>query len=74
MHTASLVHDDIVDRADLRRNVATVNARWGDDAALIVGDYLFAKAYALAAVLPKPEVIAIAASGTARASGTQAAR
>ncbi len=61
VHTASLVHDDIVDRADLRRNVPTVNARWGDDTALIVGDYLFAKAYALAAVLPKPEVIAIVA-------------
>jgi len=61
VHTASLVHDDIVDRADLRRNMPTVNARWGDDAALIVGDYLFAKAYALAAVLPKPEVIAIVA-------------
>ena len=61
VHTASLVHDDIVDRADLRRNVPTVNAMWGDDPALIVGDYLFAKAYALAAVLPKPEVIAIVA-------------
>ena len=61
VHTASLVHDDIVDRADLRRNVPTVNATWGNDAALIVGDYLFAKAYALAAVLPKPEVIAIVA-------------
>ncbi len=61
VHTASLVHDDIVDRADLRRNVPTVNAMWSDDVALIVGDYLFAKAYALAAVLPKPEVIAIVA-------------
>ena len=61
VHTASLVHDDIVDRAELRRNVPTVNAMWGDDPALIVGDYLFAKAYALAAVLPKPEVIAIVA-------------
>ena len=61
VHTASLVHDDIVDRADMRRNVPTVNAMWSDDAALIVGDYLFAKAYALAAVLPKPEVIAIVA-------------
>src|SRR5687767_10618056 len=61
VHTASLVHDDIVDRADLRRNVPTVNATWSDDVALIVGDYLFAKAYALAAVLPKPEVIAIVA-------------
>ncbi|MHB8696074.1 MAG: polyprenyl synthetase family protein [Solirubrobacteraceae bacterium] len=61
VHTASLVHDDIVDDAELRRNVPTVNATWDDDVALIVGDYLFAKAYSLAAVLPKPEVIAIVA-------------
>ena len=61
VHTASLVHDDIVDRAEVRRNVPTVNAVWDDDIALIVGDYLFAKAYALAAVLPKPEVIAMVA-------------
>src|SRR5881296_2941640 len=61
VHTASLVHDDIVDRADVRRNVPTVNAMWDGDVALIVGDYLFAKAYALAAVLPKPEVIAMVA-------------
>src|SRR5712692_10519646 len=61
VHTASLVHDDIVDRADVHRNVPTINATWNDDVALIVGDYLFAKAYALAAVLPKPEVIAMVA-------------
>lgn len=61
VHTASLVHDDIVDEAEMRRNVPTVNAVWDDDVALIVGDYLFAKAYALAAVLPKPEVIAMVA-------------
>jgi len=61
VHTASLVHDDVVDAADLRRNIQTVNAKWNDDVALIVGDYLFAKAYALAAVLPNPEVIAIVA-------------
>jgi geranylgeranyl pyrophosphate synthase len=61
VHTASLVHDDVVDRAAMRRNIQTVNAKWNDDVALIVGDYLFAKAYALAAVLPKPEVIAIVA-------------
>src|SRR5512140_2115985 len=39
VHTASLVHDDIVDRADVRRNVPTVNAMWTNDVALIVGDY-----------------------------------
>jgi geranylgeranyl pyrophosphate synthase len=61
VHTASLVHDDVVDRAEVRRNIQTVNAKWNDDVALIVGDYLFAKAYALAAVLPDPQVIAIVA-------------
>jgi geranylgeranyl pyrophosphate synthase len=61
VHTASLVHDDIIDRADVRRNVPTVNAVWNDDIALIVGDHLFAEAYALAAVLPKPEVISMVA-------------
>lgn len=61
VHTASLVHDDIIDGALLRRNQPTVNAAWSEEIALIVGDYLFAKAYALAAVLPKPEVIALVA-------------
>src|SRR5207245_7688665 len=58
---AALGDDDVVDRAAVRRNVQTVNAKWNDNIAVIVGDYLFAKAYALAAVLPDPEVIAIVA-------------
>src|SRR5439155_13989378 len=61
VHTASLVHDDIIDGSLTRRNQATVNARWGDEVAVVSGDYLFAKAYALAAVLPKPEVISLVA-------------
>jgi heptaprenyl diphosphate synthase len=61
VHTASLVHDDIIDASLMRRNHPTVNAQWNDDVALIAGDYLFAKAYALAAVLPKPGVIALVA-------------
>ena len=42
LHTASLVHDDSVDNAALRRGSATINARYGDDVALLLGDYLFA--------------------------------
>ncbi len=42
LHTASLVHDDSVDKAVLRRGAATINARYGDDVALLLGDYLFA--------------------------------
>ena len=42
LHTASLVHDDSVDKASLRRGTATINARYGDEVALLLGDYLFA--------------------------------
>ena len=42
LHTASLVHDDSVDKAALRRGTATINARYGDQVALLLGDYLFA--------------------------------
>jgi octaprenyl-diphosphate synthase len=47
LHTATLVHDDVVDHAPLRRGRPSVNARWGDDASVLVGDYLYAKAFAL---------------------------
>jgi len=49
VHTASLVHDDIVDRTDRRRGLPTVHQIWGDGTALLVGDYLFAKAFSLLA-------------------------
>ena len=42
LHTASLVHDDTVDNALLRRGQETINAKWGDDVAVLLGDYLFA--------------------------------
>ncbi|MGL4883108.1 MAG: solanesyl diphosphate synthase, partial [Waterburya sp.] len=43
IHTASLVHDDVVDEADLRRNVETVNSLFGDKIAVLAGDFLFAQ-------------------------------
>lgn len=43
LHTASLVHDDIVDESDMRRGQASVNALWGAQTAVLVGDYLFSK-------------------------------
>jgi octaprenyl-diphosphate synthase len=49
IHTASLVHDDINDRSDLRRGQTTINARWGNAAALLTGDFLFCKAMKLVA-------------------------
>jgi heptaprenyl diphosphate synthase len=49
IHIASLVHDDIIDNGTLRWGLPTINAQEGNDAALIAGDYLFAKGCALAA-------------------------
>ena len=47
LHTATLIHDDVVDRAPLRRGRPSANARWGDDAALLVGDHLYSRCMAL---------------------------
>jgi heptaprenyl diphosphate synthase len=47
IHTASLVHDDVVDHAPLRRGHATISNRWGESRAVLYGDYLFARAFSL---------------------------
>jgi octaprenyl-diphosphate synthase len=51
IHTATLVHDDILDEAMIRRHAATVNAEWGNETAVLLGDYLFTHAFHLAASL-----------------------
>ncbi len=48
IHTATLVHDDVLDEACMRRHLATVNARWDDEASLLLGDFLFSHAFYLA--------------------------
>ncbi len=49
LHTATLIHDDIVDDADLRRNKATIRARFGNNTAVYAGDYLFVSCFKLMA-------------------------
>ena len=49
IHTASLVHDDIIDTSIKRRGVETANSKYGAQIAVLVGDYLFAKAFQLVA-------------------------
>ncbi|MFQ5479728.1 MAG: polyprenyl synthetase family protein [Thermodesulfobacteriota bacterium] len=48
IHTATLLHDDVVDNANLRRGTATANVVWGDGASVLVGDYLLSRAFSLA--------------------------
>jgi heptaprenyl diphosphate synthase len=60
-HAATLVHDDVIDRATVRRGRPTVAARLGNEPAIVVGDYYFAKAYEQAASTQSPEVVTILA-------------
>lgn len=51
IHMATLVHDDVLDDAETRRHVATVNARWNNETSVLFGDYLFTHAFHLASSL-----------------------
>jgi octaprenyl-diphosphate synthase len=51
IHTATLVHDDVLDEAALRRHLETVNARWDNERSVLLGDYLFTHAFYLASTL-----------------------
>ncbi|QDV73263.1 polyprenyl synthetase family protein [Botrimarina mediterranea] len=53
IHTATLVHDDVLDEAQLRRHVDTVNARWGNEKSVLLGDFLFSQAFYLAATVDR---------------------
>ena len=60
-HAATLVHDDVIDRAQVRRGRPTVAAQLGDEPAIVVGDFYFAKAYEQAASTDSTQVVAILA-------------
>ena len=62
LHTASLVHDDTVDRAGLRRGRPTLNSVLSSGAVILLGDYLFAQSAMLAAATNSPRVVRIFAS------------
>jgi len=47
IHTATLLHDDVVDRAELRRGTDSANSKWGDEVCVLVGDFLFTKCFSL---------------------------
>jgi octaprenyl-diphosphate synthase len=51
IHTATLVHDDVLDNASVRRHVATVNAGWGNQTSILLGDFLFTHAFHLSSTV-----------------------
>ncbi|NOU78646.1 heptaprenyl diphosphate synthase [Paenibacillus sp. LMG 31459] len=56
IHSASLVHDDVIDDAELRRGEPTVKAKWGDKIAMYTGDYIYAKALVMTSELKNPRI------------------
>ncbi|MCA9297399.1 MAG: polyprenyl synthetase family protein, partial [Phycisphaerales bacterium] len=56
IHMATLVHDDVLDDADTRRQGETVNARWGNETAVMLGDYLISNAFHLCSSIGDPAI------------------
>jgi octaprenyl-diphosphate synthase len=59
IHTATLLHDDVVDDSDLRRGLASANTLWGNKSSVLVGDFLFSRAFELMVEDGSLEVLAI---------------
>src|SRR5213594_4620588 len=64
VHLATLVHDDVMDEAEIRRRRPTLAANWGNEIAVLFGDCLFAQALKLAAGFPTPEICRAVAMAT----------
>ena len=66
IHTATLVHDDIIDEADTRRGRLAVHSRWGNDITVLLGDYLYIRSMALALTQDSLEVVRLLCDVTLR--------
>ena len=64
IHTATLVHDDVIDQADLRRGRGSMNARWGNGVTVLLGDYLYIKSMNMALQADDIRIIKILAQVT----------
>ncbi len=64
IHTATLLHDDVVDASDLRRGRETANAIWGNEAAVLVGDFLYSRAFEMMVEVGSMRIMQIMAKTT----------
>lgn len=64
VHLATLVHDDVIDEAQIRRGRPTLAANWGNEVSVLLGDCLFAHALVLSASFPTPEICRAVAAAT----------
>jgi octaprenyl-diphosphate synthase len=66
IHTATLVHDDIIDESELRRGRLAVHSRWGNDITVLLGDYLYIKSMALALTYDTLDIVRLLCDVTLR--------
>lgn len=64
IHTATLLHDDVVDTSDMRRGRATANARWGNAPSVLVGDFLYSRAFQMLVAIGDMDIMRILADTT----------
>ena len=64
IHTATLLHDDVVDRAEIRRGSASANSKWGNEASVLVGDFLFTKSFSLLVEKGNREILQVLSRAT----------
>jgi len=57
IHTATLLHDDVVDHAELRRGIESANSKWGNEACVLVGDFLFTRSFSLMVENGNPKIL-----------------
>ncbi len=68
IHTATLLHDDVIDESHMRRNQETVNFKWTNLISVLMGDYLFAKAFKTMVEIGSMELIRVISAATERVS------
>jgi octaprenyl-diphosphate synthase len=66
IHTATLLHDDVIDESNLRRGQPTANALWGNQSAVLVGDFLFARSFHLMIAAKDTDILKILSAAAAR--------
>ncbi len=64
IHTATLLHDDVVDSATLRRGLASANTLWGNEASVLVGDFLFSKSFSLMVGVGSLDILRVLSEAT----------
>ncbi|MBY4677924.1 octaprenyl diphosphate synthase [Marinobacterium arenosum] len=64
IHTATLLHDDVVDESDLRRGNATANAKWGNAPSVLVGDFLYSRAFQIMVEIGNMEIMNVISNAT----------